>query len=158
MFLVVGLVSRLPGDKTWLTQRPIIPVPFGFSYQLCITMLAAHENYALVVQKSVGNVTETIYVPKEEIVAHFGPRREICTPHAGLVDAINNVGTRSRPKGHYYEYTPSRLEVDTAVQAFNDNKYRVPHAVEAVGTPAPVPTVATLPPLQVVGTVSYAAF
>ena len=158
MFLVVGLVARLPDDKTWLTERPLVPVPFGFNYQLCITMLAGPENYALVVQKSVGNVTQTIYVPKEEIIAHFGPRRQICTPHAGLVDAINNVGTRSRPKGHYYEYTPSRLEVDTAVHAFNDTKYRVPHLVEAVGTPAPVTTVATLPPLQVVSTVSYAAF
>jgi hypothetical protein len=157
-FLVVGLVSRLPGDKTWLTNLPLLPVPFGFNYQMFITMLAGPENLFLVAQKSVGNVSETLYFAKEELIAHLGPRREICPPHAGLVDAINNVGTMSLPKGPYYQYTPSRLEVDTAVQAFNDQKYRVPHAVEAVGTPAPVPTVATLAPLQVLGTVSSAAF
>jgi hypothetical protein len=157
-FLVVGFVSRLPGDKTPLPKRALIPVPPGCNYQLCITMLAAPENYALVVQKSIGNVTETIYVPKEEIVAHFGPRRALRTPHAGLVDAINHVGTMSLPKGHDYEYTPSRLEVDTAVHAFNDPKYRVPYAVEAVIGTNVVPTVATLAPVQVVGTVSSAAF
>ena len=158
MFLVVGMVSRLPDDKTSLTKRPLVPVPFGFNYQLFITMLAGPENYALVVQKSVGNVTQTIYVPKEEIIAHLGPYRKIFSPHAGLVDAINNFGTKSLPKGQYYEYTPSRLEVDTAVHAFNDPKYRVPHAAEAVGTPAPVQTVATLEPLQVLGTVVSPAF
>ena len=157
MFLVVGFVSRLPGDKTWLTKRPLVPVPFGFNYQLCITMLAGPDNFAVVATKSVGNVSETLYFAKEELIAHRGPRRELRSPHAGLVDAINNVGTTSRPKGNYYEYTPSRVEVDTAVLAFNDNKYRVPYIVEVVGTPAPLPTVATLAPLQVVGTVVSAA-
>jgi hypothetical protein len=157
-FLVVGLVSRLPGDKTWLTKLPLVPVPSGLTYQLFITMLAGPENYALVAQKSLGNVSETLYFDKEELIAHLGPRREIRSPHAGLVDAINNPGTMSLPKGTYYVYTPSRLEVETAVHAFNDNKYRVPYAVEAVGTPAPVTTIATLAPLQVVRTVSSAAF
>jgi hypothetical protein len=36
---------------------------------------------------------------------------------AGLVDAINHVGTKSREKGDYYEYTPNRIEVDTIADA-----------------------------------------
>jgi hypothetical protein len=121
-------------------------------------MLPGPESLALVATKSIGNVSETLYFAKGGLIAHWGPRRELRSPHAGLVDAINHVGTMSRTKGHDHEYTPCRVDVDTAVQAFNDQKYRVPYIVEVVGTPAPVQTVATLAPVQVVGTVSSAAF
>ncbi len=158
MFQAIALISAPPNVKTPLPSRPLVPFPLHFNYQLLIPMLADPACYAVMVNKRIGNVTETLYIPKEELIAHYGRHGEIRTPHAGLVDAINHVGTMSRPKGAAYEYTPRRVEVEAAAHAFNDSKYRAPHVVEVVGGTSVVGVVATLAPVQVVGTVASAAF
>ncbi len=154
-FRVEALVSLHPGDKTPLPNRPHLQIPPLFNYQLLIPMLASPEPVALVVTKAVRNFNETPYIAKEELIAHRGLYGVLCSPHAGLVDAINNPGVMSLPKGADFAYTPRRLEVDAAVHSLNDQKYRVPHHVEVLGGTSVVPVVATLMPVQVVVSAAF---